>query len=115
MIKEDPIGLASAFADKYGCVTVLKDSVTVVAVPNGAVYVSRDASEGLSKGGSGDVLAGMIAGFLPQGYSCEDAAVIGVALHAYASVKCATELGKRGMLPSDLEIHAARLLAELNY
>lgn len=114
-IKNDPQKHALNFSEKYGCVTVLKDSVTVICAPNGNIYISEHASEGLSKGGSGDVLAGIIGGILAQGYTAEDAAVIGVALHAYASQLCAKELGKRGMLPSDLEIYVAKLLNSLGY
>ena len=60
-------------------------------------------------------LYAIIGGILAQGYTAEDAAVIGVALHAYASQLCAKELGKRGMLPSDLEIYVAKLLNSLGY
>lgn len=114
-IKQSKESFASAFAREYGCVTVLKDSVTVIATPDGELYISDNASEGLSKGGSGDVLTGLIAGFFAQGYTPEDAAVIGVAVHALASVECASELGRRSMLPSELEHYAARLFSRLGY
>ena len=114
-IKRSPTTHSAEFSKKYGCVTVLKDSVTVIATPNESVYLSELASEGLSKGGSGDVLSGIIGGILAQGYTAEDSAVIGVAIHACASQICSNELGKRSMLPSDLEIYVARLLASLGY
>lgn len=114
-IKGASASYACEFSREFGCVTVLKDSITVIATPDGNVYISKDASEGLSKGGSGDVLAGLIAGFLAQNYSVEDAAVIGVAVHAYASAMCASELGRRSMLPSDLEHYVSKLFARLGY
>lgn len=112
-IKAEPESCALEFTKKTGCVTVLKDSKTVVCVPNGSVYTSTLASEGLSKGGSGDVLAGVIAGFLAQGYSAEASAIIGVAVHALASQLCASENGIRSMLPSELEYYIARLFASI--
>ncbi len=114
-IKSAPENCALNFAVKHGCVTVLKDAKTVIAVPNGRLYVSEGASEGLSKGGSGDVLAGLIAGFFAQDYSAEDAAVIGVATHALASQLCANEMGVRSMLPSELELYVAKLFASLGF
>lgn len=112
-IKESSLTCALEFSKKHGCVTVLKDAKTVIATKSSATYVSEGASCGLSKGGSGDVLCGIIAGFLAQGYSPEDAAVIGVGVHALASQLCAREMGIHSMLPSDLEIYIARLFSSL--
>ena len=114
-IKSDPITHALDFSKKHGCVTVLKDCVTVIASPEGKVFVSDCASEGLSKGGSGDVLAGLIAGFNAQDYSPLDSAVIGVTLHALASRRCAEENGIMSMLPSELEIYVKQVLRDLGY
>ena len=114
-IKDDLISSATEFTSEYGCVTVLKDSVTVIACPSTSVYVSDCASEGLSKGGSGDVLAGLIAGFLAQGYTPENSAVIGVAVHALSSVDAAKSLGVRSILPSDLEEFICKLFAKLGF
>lgn len=114
-IKANREKYALEFAKAYDCTVVLKDYVTVIATPSGNVYISDKASEGLSKGGSGDVLAGLVAGFFAQGYNTEDAAVIGVAVHAFASIMCAAEMGVRSMLPSDLEIYVARLFANLGF
>ena len=114
-IKSDPIRHALDFSNKYGSVTVLKDSVTVIASPEGEVFVSDGASEGLSKGGSGDVLAGIIAGFCAQDYSPLNAAIIGVTLHALASRRCAEENGIMSMLPSELELYVKQILRDLGY
>ncbi len=115
-IKRDPQGYALDYAKKHGCTVVLKDFMTVIATPSGNIFISKDiASEGLSKGGSGDVLAGLIAGFLAQNYSAEDSAIIGVTLHALSSRLCAEEMGARSMLPSDLEHYVARALQGLGY
>ena len=114
-IKKDPSAVAKAFSLKYGCVTVLKDHVVYISNENGEVFESRLGNEGLAKGGSGDVLSGFIAGSLARGYSAEDSAVIGTVLHGLAAEKCASEIGKTAMLPSDLEGYAVKVLRELGY
>lgn len=114
-IKTCPEKHAVEFSKTYNCVTVLKDYITIIATPSESVYVSDSASKGLSKGGSGDVLSGIIAGFFAQGYSAEDSAVIGVAVHAFASRLCANELGERSMLPSELEFYVSKLFVKLGY
>lgn len=114
-IKNDPASVASEFSRAYGCVTVLKDHVTYISAENGDIYESRLGNEGLAKGGSGDVLSGLIAGFLAGGASAEDAAVIGVTLHGLSADRCSAERGKRGMLPSELEEYAVKILNEMGY
>ena len=81
----DRTALASAFAVKHGCVLVLKGHETVISLPDGEVLVNDlCGGSALSKGGSGDVLTGLIASLLAQGASARDAAVCGVYLHARA-------------------------------
>lgn len=81
----DRTALASAFAVKHGCVLVLKGHETVISLPGGEVLVNDlCGGSALSKGGSGDVLTGLIASLLAQGASARDAAVCGVYLHARA-------------------------------
>ncbi len=113
-IKSEPERCALDFSAKYGTVTVLKDYVTYIATPEGKLYTSQ-ASRGLSKGGSGDVLAGMTAGFFAQNYSAEESAVLGVWLHAEASKLCEKRRGIISMLPEELELFAAEVIAGLGY
>ena len=81
----DRAALASAFAVMHGCVLVLKGHETVIALPDGDVLVNAlCGGSALSKGGSGDVLTGLIASLLAQGACARDAAVCGVYLHARA-------------------------------
>lgn len=114
-IKKDPFTSALDFSEKYGTVTVLKDYKTIIATPGGRIYLSENASEGLSKGGSGDVLAGIISGFLAQSFTPEEAAVTGVAVHAAASLLCAEAKGVRSMLPSELGSYVCELFRRLGY
>jgi NAD(P)H-hydrate epimerase len=101
-ILADPVETASAFAVRHNVVVVLKGSTTTVANPNGGVWQLEAPNSGMAKGGSGDVLAGLIAGFLAQGCAPYHAAVLGVYLHALAGDIAARELGVRAMLPTDV-------------
>lgn len=114
-IKSDPISYAKRFSLEHGCVTVLKDCQTVISTENGEIYLSNLGNEGLAKGGSGDALAGLIAGFAAQDYSLADAAIIGTAVHGLSAALCAEENGKMAMLPSDLEKYTVKLLASLGF
>ena len=95
-------GIAAGYARAEDCVVVLKGHRTIVAGPQGEVFVNPTGNPGLSRGGSGDILAGMIAGLAAQGLSPLDAAVCGVWLHGAAADKCAGRLGQYGMLPHDI-------------
>ena len=101
-IQSDRINTAADFAKKYGCVTVLKGNGTVIASPDGSVFVNTTGSSALAKGGSGDVLAGVIASLNAQGYNSVEAAVTGVYTHGKAGDILAEKYGKSGVIPSDL-------------
>ncbi|MEE1138567.1 MAG: NAD(P)H-hydrate dehydratase [Acutalibacteraceae bacterium] len=99
----NPIGTADDFAKKYGVTVVLKTANTVVCSKDSpAVYVNTTGNSGLSKGGSGDLLAGMTASFVAQGMIPHNAAVAAVYLHGLAADIVAERTSMRGMLPSDV-------------
>ena len=104
-IRENRIDFARQFAREYRVTLVLKDSTTLVASPGGTVYINDNGNSGLSRGGSGDTLAGMIASFLAQGAKPEEAAVCGVYLHALAGDLAAAELTAYGMTITDVIRH----------
>lgn len=81
---------------------VLKGAYTVVAAPDGQARVSAVANPGLATAGTGDVLAGAIAGLMAQGLRPLDAAAAGVYLHGAAGDLVRSELGDAGMIASDL-------------
>lgn len=93
---------AQDFAGHYGAVCVLKDARTVTGLPDGRFFINKTGNCGMATGGSGDVLAGMIAGFLAQGLSVEDAAVTAVYCHGAAGDIAAERKGRHGMVASDL-------------
>lgn len=112
-IVENPMSAARLFAREYGCVVVLKGHRTVIAVPNGAVYVNTTGNAGLAKGGSGDVLAGMIAGLLAQGIPTEAAALCGVYLHGRCADRLAERMSQYSILARDVIAELPALLKEL--
>ena len=98
----DRLGAARAFARAHGCVLVLKGHRTITAHPDGRALVNTTGNSGMAKGGSGDVLSGVILALLGRGMDPFLAAASGVYLHGLAGDLCARELGEWGMLPSDL-------------
>ena len=101
-VRAERLDLVREKARQWGVVLVLKDAVTLVAPPEGAVYINPTGNSGLATGGTGDVLAGVIGGLLAQGLSPEKAAVLGVYLHGAAGDLAAAELGAAGMIAGDL-------------
>jgi NAD(P)H-hydrate epimerase len=94
--------VAKSFANKYNVVCVLKGHRTIVARPDGKVFVNTTGNPGMAKGGTGDVLTGMIASFIGQGIMPFEAATLGVYLHGLAGDLAANEKGEVSMLASDL-------------
>ena len=104
-IEERAEGLASEFACDNNCVLVLKSSRTLVASPDGKIYVNDLANSGLAKGGSGDVLAGLITGFLAQGMDPLEAVCSAVFIHSKAGEAAKEDIGVRAMIPTDLILY----------
>ena len=104
------LGLASRFACEHGCILVLKGHRTLVALPDGQMLVNTSGCSALSKGGSGDVLAGMIVSLLGQHIMPLEAAAAAAWLHGAAADLAARELGEYGMVPEDLLLRIPRLL-----
>jgi NAD(P)H-hydrate epimerase len=109
-IQENREKLAMDFAREHKCILVLKGKNTVIADGSGDVFINQSGSSALAKGGSGDVLAGVIASLLAQGYRAEDAAKLGVYVHGLAADNLEKSLGKSGVLPSDLPKEIGRIL-----
>lgn len=104
-----PVEVATAFATTWGVTVVLKDAHTVIASPDGDVFLCAAGNAGMATGGSGDVLAGVIGSLLAQNryrigadVTVAELAAAAVYLHAKAGDLAAEELGEYGMLPSDL-------------
>ena len=112
-IERDPGQVAVDFATQVGTVVVLKSPRTFVASPDGECWVHEDGSVGLGTSGSGDVLAGLIAGLLARGASLTQAAVWGVRLHGKAGEILSQRVGPVGFLASEISPEIPALLRTL--
>ena len=108
----NPIGIAHDFAKKYGVTVVLKTANTVVSNGSSDVYINTTGNSGLSKGGSGDLLAGITVSFVAQGMKPFDAAVAAVYLHGLGADIVAEKTSMRGMLPSDVLNYLPKLFSK---
>ncbi|MCJ7620735.1 MAG: NAD(P)H-hydrate dehydratase, partial [Anaerolineae bacterium] len=101
-VEADRLGSAVRAAEQWQQVVVLKGAHSVIAAPDGRAAISRFANPGLATAGTGDVLAGSIVGFLAQGLSLYEAAVLGVYCHGAAGEMASATLGNAGTVASDL-------------
>ena len=90
------------FTRKYDVVVVLKGAYSAIATPGGDVHFNSTGNPGLSTGGTGDVLTGILTALLAQGYDPIEAAVLGVFAHGLAGDRVAEERGPIGMIASDV-------------
>jgi NAD(P)H-hydrate epimerase len=93
---------ASVMARSVNCVIVLKGHHSFITTPDGHSYFSSTGNAGMATAGSGDVLTGLLTGLLAQGYTAEQAAVLGVYLHGLAGDFAAKELSQEAMISSDI-------------
>ena len=101
-VLDNSVDVAKIFAKEYRVIVVLKSDKTIIATPTGAVFENCSGNAGLAKGGSGDVLAGMIAGLLTQGLSPCDAAICGVYLLGATADSLADKISLYSMLARDV-------------
>jgi ADP-dependent NAD(P)H-hydrate dehydratase / NAD(P)H-hydrate epimerase len=90
------------FSKKYKCVVILKGAHTCITTPDGHAWFNTTGNPGMAKGGSGDVLTGIILGLITQGYPIDDASILAVYLHGLAGDLASQQMGQHGMLPSDI-------------
>lgn len=93
---------ASLMTGQYGVTTVLKGAGTVAAFDDDTFFINASGNAGMAKGGSGDVLAGMLGAYLAQGYPVKEAVELAVYLHGLAGDRCAERQNLEGFLPTDL-------------
>lgn len=94
--------LAWELCAEAGCCVVMKGYHSRVFTPNGTCYVNTTGGPGMAKGGSGDVLTGLIGGLMARGYSAEDAATLGVWIHGYAGDVLSAERTEEAFSSRDL-------------
>lgn len=103
-VQQDRTNLAQRFAAEHGVVLVLKGARTVTALPDGRTFINGTGNPGMATGGSGDVLAGLIAALLAQGLPAGVAAALGVYLHGAAGDRAASlrPAGPASLLAGDI-------------
>jgi ADP-dependent NAD(P)H-hydrate dehydratase / NAD(P)H-hydrate epimerase len=101
-IQNNRKGIAKDFANEYNVTVVLKGHSTVVASPGGSLYINSSGNPGMARGGTGDILSGMIAAFIGQGLTAFEAAKYAVYLHGLAGDLAAKEKTQLGMIASDI-------------
>lgn len=112
-LQEQPCGVARRQAARWQAVVALKGATTCVATPDGRAWVHQAAAPGLGTSGSGDVLAGIVAGLVARGAAPEHAAVWGVTLHARAGERLAQRFGLVGYLARELAAEVPALMEAL--
>ncbi len=109
-LKENLRDICEDFTRQYGVICISKDARTSVIDRNGQCYLNLTGNNGMSTGGSGDVLTGIIAGLAAQGMSACDASKMGVFVHGLAGDAAAEEKGVRSMTAGDLIAGLSRVL-----
>jgi NAD(P)H-hydrate epimerase len=102
IVQQDRIKSAREFAVEFQVHVVLKGARTVIAHPDGRIFINPTGNAGMASGGMGDVLTGIIAGFMVQGMSAETAAHAGVYLHGLTADWLAETIGPFGYLAGDV-------------
>ena len=107
------IETAKQLATKYHLIIILKGAHTAIVTPNGNIYFNSTGNPGMAKGGSGDVLTGILTGLLARGYGPLEASFIGVYLHGLAGDLAAEISGEESMLASELIDHISEGFIQL--
>ena len=111
-VEADRAHAAEMLAKRYGATVVLKGHETLIASPQKPTLKNQTGNDGLAKGGSGDVLAGMIAGLAAQGMPLYEAAACGVYLHGLAGERAASRLSRHGVLARDVIAELSHLFSD---
>ena len=112
VVQADRMAVAREAAARFGAVVVLKGAGTIVARPDGVAWVNMTGNDGLAKGGTGDVLTGIIAAFVAGGAGVDEAALAGVYYHGLAAEKASEGVDPRSIVATDVAENLGRALAE---
>ena len=113
-IEADPRGAAATVARDLNAVVVLKGPETFIATPYGEVFRYSEGEVGLATSGSGDILAGILAGLLARGATLDQAAVWAVYLHGSAGNRLNRRMGAIGFLAGELSAEVPALMNGLS-
>lgn len=105
-VEENRVAVAQEFSQKYGVYVALKGANSIIATPEGEIYINSTGGPELAKGGTGDVLTGILTGLIAQGLPIRDSVVAGVYLHGLA--------GALASLPSNYSTIASEVINNLS-
>lgn len=111
-IKRNYIELARQFACRHKVVLLLKGIPALVALPDGRIYIGSTGNSGMGTGGMGDALTGLVASLLAQGYSLEEAAVLGTYLHG-AAADDLSQSRQWGYTPTEVASHVSYIITQV--
>lgn len=112
-IEKNRIKYALEFSEKYNCTLLLKGVPTLICEKGKRLCINTTGNSALAKGGTGDVLSGMIAAFAAQGASLYESAVVAAYLHGLAGERLSQEYSEYGVVASQIPKECARLICEL--
>lgn len=101
-VQDNRVEVVTEAARKWGAIVVLKGARTLIAAPDGSLYINPSGNPGMATGGSGDVLTGVIAGLMAQGLSPLNAAAAGAFFHGLAADHAALSKGETGLVAGDI-------------
>ncbi len=101
-VQADRIGIARKLASEFDVTLILKGAQTLIALSDGNVFINPTGNPGMASGGMGDVLTGMISGFLAQGFSPEPASLAGVYIHGLCADILSKQMGGFGFMARDV-------------
>ena len=104
------MGAAQRLVEMTGATVVLKGACTLIACPDGQVYLNPTGNPGLATAGTGDILSGMLGAFLAQGYKASEASAAAVYIHGLAADEVKKKTGEIGMIATDLLEHIPGLV-----
>ena len=101
-VQENRIDISLEFAKKHNCYLVLKGAKSIIADPDGNIFINPTGNPAMASGGMGDVLTGIIGSLLAQGYSPIDSCKLGTFIHGYTADLTVQEFGAPGIIASDV-------------
>jgi NAD(P)H-hydrate epimerase len=112
-VEADRIGCARQFAASHQVHLILKGARSLIAAPDGSIAINGSGNPGMASGGMGDVLTGIVASLVGQGYAPFDACCLGAFLHGFAADLLVERLGTQGMRATDVQEKLPEALAKI--
>jgi len=112
-VEAERLTLVGDLAVRWQCIVMLKGAPTVIGVPDGRVFINASGDDALARGGSGDVLTGLLVGLLAQGMDALDAALLGAYVHGLAGTHAARRQGNRSVLVREIAAAVGPVFLEM--